>query len=290
MAYACNMYMPFSLRLIKGGRNMVEMFIYILLFMIGIYFGSFFTLATYRIPKKENITYKHSYCPSCNHKLGILELVPLFSYILLAGKCKHCKQKIGIRYFLLELLGGITFVLFGASLHFIVPEIDSNKIAYLILGILYFSSLFILGGIDKENHTIQKSVLIYGIIVSIGYMIYSYTLQPDNVYAYMIYLCMMIALLFMDTILLRRKLQYSYTIQLLILVLYMLIFSGAYAMFFTIGLTILAIGFENILRSIRNHKNVKKVSKKEKTPVAFYLAIANIIVIIMSNYMSHYLV
>ena len=74
-------------------------------------------------------------------------------------------------------------------------------------------------------------------------MIYSYTLNPDNVYAYVIYLLMMVILLFMDIIVLKKKMKYSYTIQILILILYMLIFSGVYNTIFTISITILSIGF-----------------------------------------------
>ena len=150
---------------------MLELIFYILIFFIGIYFGSFFTLAVYRIPKGENITYKHSYCPNCNHKLGLLDLVPIFSYIFLGGKCRYCKEKIRVRYLLLELLTGIVFVLYAVSLK--IDIVDINKLIFLFLGMLYFASLFIIAGIDKEKNTIQKSVLVYGEIVSILYIIYS---------------------------------------------------------------------------------------------------------------------
>lgn len=269
---------------------MLEVFIYIIIFIIGIYFGSFFTLATYRIPKKENITYQHSYCPNCHHKLGILELIPLFSYLFLGGKCKHCKQKISIRYFLLEILGGIAFVLFAISIHLSFTNLDINKLVYFMLGMLYFSSLFILAGIDKEKRIIQKSVLIYGVIISIGYMIYSYTLQPDNVYAYVIYLCMMIILLFADTALLRKNLSYNYSIQLLILLLYILIFSGVYQTTFTVIITILAIGFKNILISIRDRKKPKLEEQTFTTPIAFFMCTSNILVIIITNFILNYFI
>ena len=59
----------------------MEYYIYAIIFLIGAFFGSFFTLAVYRIPKKEDILVKHSYCPNCNHKLGLLDLFPIFSYI-----------------------------------------------------------------------------------------------------------------------------------------------------------------------------------------------------------------
>lgn len=269
---------------------MLDIMIYIILFIMGIYFGSFFTLATYRIPKGENITYKHSYCPNCNHKLGILELIPLISYVFLGGKCKHCGKKISIRYFLLEFLSGITFVLFAFSLHINFQEIEISKIVYLLLGYLYFSSLFILAEIEKEHHKIQKSVLMYGILVSIGYMIYSYTLNQANVYEYIIYLAMMIALLFLDTRTLKKNLSYNYMIQVLILVVYMIIFSGPYYAIMTVLLTILTIGIRNIILAIKHLHKTETQRKKNKTPIVFFMCISNITVIIVSNILLNYLI
>ena len=83
-------------------------FLYIIIFIIGCFFGSFFTLAVYRIPKKEDILIKHSYCPNCQHKLGFFDLFPLLSYLFLKGECRYCNQKIRPRYFLLELFSGLT--------------------------------------------------------------------------------------------------------------------------------------------------------------------------------------
>ena len=267
---------------------MIEAFLLIIIFVLGIYFGSFYTLASYRIPKHENITHKHSYCPSCNHKLGVLDLIPVFSFLFLGGKCRYCKRNIGIRYFLFELLTGITFVLFAVSLKIDIYNLNLNIIIYFILAILYFTSLFIIAGIDKEKNIISKSVLIYGVFVSVIYMIYSYTLTKANVYAYVIYLCFMMVLLFLDIKLLKKNLKYNYFIQVLILVLYMLIFSGIYTVIYTIIFTILSIGFKNILLFFRKNKS-KVVTTNAKTPIGFFLCIANILVIIVTNFITNYI-
>ena len=89
----------------------MDILLYILIFIIGTLFGSFFTLAIYRIPKKQDITHTHSYCPNCNHKLGFLDLIPVFSYIFLKGKCRYCKEKIIPRSLIIEILSGIVFLL-----------------------------------------------------------------------------------------------------------------------------------------------------------------------------------
>ena len=55
----------------------MEIYFYLIIFIMGSLFGSFYTLAVYRIPKRQDITHTHSYCPNCNHKLGLLDLFQL---------------------------------------------------------------------------------------------------------------------------------------------------------------------------------------------------------------------
>ena len=95
---------------------------YIAIFIIGTVFGSFYTLAVYRIPKRQDITHTHSYCPKCEHKLGFFDLIPVWSYIFLGGKCRYCKEKIRPRYFILEALSGILF--FSIIYRYIIYKIE----------------------------------------------------------------------------------------------------------------------------------------------------------------------
>lgn len=268
---------------------MLEIFLLTILFIIGIYFGSFFTLATYRLPKKENILYKHSYCPNCNHKLGLFDLIPIFSYIFLGGKCHYCKNPIGIRYFLFELLTGAVFVLFGISLKIDIFAFEVEKLIYLILGILYFASLFMIAGINKERNTIQKSVLYFGALVSILYIIYSCTLSVQNVYKYVIYLVLMGILMLLDTVFLKKNLKYNEIIEILILELIMLIITGPYIAISALLLTILIMGIENIIIYIKGRKRPNIITKKSQRPVAFYICISNIIMCISTNFFINYM-
>ena len=137
----------------------MEVILYIIIFTIGCFFGSFFTLAVHRIPKKEDILIKRSYCPNCNHQLGFLDLFPIFSYIFLRGKCRYCKSKIRPRYFLLEIFSGITFLLMFISLNINIYTID---IIYLFSIFIYIAILFIIAGIDKEKVKIEQGPLIFG--------------------------------------------------------------------------------------------------------------------------------
>lgn len=268
---------------------MLEAIFIIIIFIMGTYFGSFFTLATYRLPIGEDITHKHSYCPSCNHKLGIMDLIPIFSYLFLGGKCRYCKKKIGIRYFVFEILTGVFFVLFFVSLKIDIYMLNVNSLIYILLAILYFAGLFIICGIEKEKNIIQKSALVYILIVSVLYMIYSYTLSKENVYEYVIYLSVMVILMFSDIIIFKKTLKYNYLIQILILILCITIFSGLHIAIYTILLAIISIGFKNILQNI-THSKRKVVEKQAKTPIGFFLGVSNILVIIMVNILTNYII
>lgn len=165
---------------------MNSIILYIFMFITGTVFGSFYTLAVYRIPLKQDITHTRSYCPKCNHKLQFFDLIPILSYIFLGGKCRYCKEKIRPRYLILETLSGLFFVLFAMYLKIDLLNIEYNKLIMLVFGILFFSVIFIQVGIFKEYKKIQISVFNFGMIIETIYMIYLYILNT-NIYRYIIY-------------------------------------------------------------------------------------------------------
>lgn len=250
-------------------------FLYVIIFIIGCFFGSFFTLAVYRIPRKEDILIKHSYCPNCNHKLGFFDLVPVLSYILLRGKCRYCENKIRPRYLILEILSGLTFLILAIVFKI---DINSNKtiISYSFT-ILYISILFIIAGIDKENIEVEGNVLLFGFLIEIIYIIYQYTLGIVNVYQYVMYIIVIILLLVLSNISLKITLKKQYSIQNLYLSLYMIIFCGSKLYILTVILTLFIIIYQVISKE-----------KSKTLPIAFYLSISNIVIITMSNIIINY--
>lgn len=160
---------------------------YIFMFAIGATLGSFYTLAVYRIPLKQDITHTRSYCPKCNHRLNFWDLIPILSYIALGGKCRYCKEIIRPRYLILEMLSGFVFLLYGIGLNINLLNIEYKKVVALVFGMLFFSTIFIIIGIFKEYKKIQKSVFNFGIIIESAYMIYLYILNT-SIYRYAIYI------------------------------------------------------------------------------------------------------
>jgi len=270
----------------------MDIFTYTVLFLIGIFFGSFFTLAVYRIPNGENILYKHSYCPKCNHKLGFLDLIPVFSYLFIRGKCRYCHEKVRIRYFLLEILSGIVFVLYGYSIKLNIIFCDINTCISLLFMSLYIVGIFIIAGIDKERKQIQNSVLWYQIFIIIAYMIYICTLDIKNAYIYVIYLAILILTILLDVILLRKSTQSNYWMKLLILLIGMLIFNGMTIMILTIVISLLSVLAYNTLKIIKQkiHKFKQKDNPKNtKLPIGFILCVSNIISVLIINILENYI-
>ena len=69
-----------------------------LVFVFGLVFGSFINVIIYRVPRGESIVTERSRCISCGKTLRALELIPVFSFIFLRGKCKQCRSNISLLY------------------------------------------------------------------------------------------------------------------------------------------------------------------------------------------------
>ena len=85
--------------------------LYIVIFLYGIVIGSFLNVLIYRIPKKENIVTTRSHCMNCGYQLRWYDLVPLFSYLALGGRCRKCKAHISAQYPIIEALNGVLYLL-----------------------------------------------------------------------------------------------------------------------------------------------------------------------------------
>ncbi len=95
------------LELSGAGFAVVSAFV----FLAGLCIGSFLNVCIWRIPRGESIAWPGSHCPKCGHPLGVLDNIPLLSWLCLRGKCRYCKAPITPRYFLVELLTGTLFFL-----------------------------------------------------------------------------------------------------------------------------------------------------------------------------------
>ena len=256
----------------------MDIIFYIAIFIIGTVFGSFYTLAVYRIPKRQDITHTHSYCPKCEHKLGFLDLIPVWSYIFLGGKCRYCKEKIRPRYFILELMSGIIFLIVAIFMNFNIENLTIIKIFDYAFFALYFTFVVLMAGIDKEYRTINKPVLMYGVIISIMYIVYLYIIEKTSIYRYAIYLALFIILLLIDTINLKKYAKNSYIYSVLMVIVIMAIFTGEYVTINTILATLIFISAYLINKRLKNSKNRKTTEQfYPQLRLGLYLSIFNVI-------------
>lgn len=82
----------------------------IIVFLFAITIGSFLNVCIYRIPRGEDIVHTNSHCMNCGYKLAWYDLIPIFSWIFLRGRCRKCGEKISVQYPLIELANGLLWV------------------------------------------------------------------------------------------------------------------------------------------------------------------------------------
>ncbi|MBQ7775739.1 MAG: prepilin peptidase [Lachnospiraceae bacterium] len=123
----------------------LTIFLYIVVFVYGITIGSFLNVLIYRIPKKENIAVVRSHCMSCGYQLRWYDLVPLFSWLTLGGRCRKCRERISVQYPIIEALNGVLYLM---VFHQYGLSVDS------LLYCLAFSALLALSVIDFRTYEI----------------------------------------------------------------------------------------------------------------------------------------
>ncbi|MDE7099282.1 MAG: prepilin peptidase [Ruminococcus sp.] len=122
-------------------------------FIFGICIGSFLNVVIIRLPRHESLIKRASHCMTCGTKIRPIDLIPVFSWLFLGGKCHSCGEKISPRYPIVESLNGILYVL-----TFLVLDINAKAIITCVL----MSLLVIVGFMDWDTKEID--MIIVGII------------------------------------------------------------------------------------------------------------------------------
>ena len=132
--------------------------LYLIVGLFGALIGSFLNVCIYRLPRHESIAWPGSHCPVCSHPIAWYDNIPLVSYLILAGRCRHCSVHIPVRYPVVEALNAIGYVgllwFFGAGW----PAV--------VYGLLY-SALLVVAGTDLSHKIISNVITFPGIAVGL---------------------------------------------------------------------------------------------------------------------------
>lgn len=132
----------------------------IIIVVLGLVFGSFLNVCIVRLPRHESIVRPGSHCPRCTAPIAVQDNIPVLSFLLLRGRCRHCRRRISWRYPAVELVNTALWVLcwlrFGLSLH----ALGIAVLSFLLLG---------LAAMDAETLRLPDAFTLPGIMLGIAY-------------------------------------------------------------------------------------------------------------------------
>lgn len=149
----------------------MEVFLIIIFAVLGLAVGSFLNVCIDRLPSNKSIVFPPSHCEACQHKLSAKDLIPVFSYLRLRGRCRYCQASVPRRLFWVELATAVIFALL--CWHFqLSPELGV-MIFYACLFIIIFV-------IDLEQGLILNKVVYPTMVVAFLLALYPWPWLSDS--------------------------------------------------------------------------------------------------------------
>ncbi|TQR14831.1 prepilin peptidase [Psychrobacillus soli] len=234
----------------------------VLFFIYGIVFGSFFNVVGLRVPKGESIVKPPSHCTICDRHLTAVDLVPVFSFLFLKGKCRGCGTKIHWMYPVMELATGLLFAFAYSQMGLSIE---------LLVALLFISLLVIITVSDIAYMLIPDKILLFFLVPLIIVRIFS-PLNPwwDSIVG----AAMGFGVLFLIAMLSKGGMG-----------------GGDIKLFFVIGVvlgvndTLLTLFLASVIGTVIGIITLKKAKKGRKTPIPFgpSIAIAAIVAYFYGN-------
>ncbi len=242
-------------------------------FVLGAVMGSFLNCASMRTLSGEPIARGRSHCMSCGHRLGFFDLIPLFSWLFLKGRCRYCGSGVHFRYPLTELITGVVYAL-------LVLRFDLTLLT--VEYIVFCSILLCVTLTDLEEYIIPDRFIIIGIINRIIFIALNANLREEMIQsavgAFSISLPVLILSLILDRIL-KKDTMGGGDIKLFFMA----------GMYFAWQVNILALFFSAVSGIMMNLLPLK--NEKKQIPFGPAISIAYVFVIfcgdfIVNRYMS----
>ena len=126
--------------------------------VFGLLIGSFLNVCIYRLPRDLSVVRPRSHCVACEQTIAWYDNVPVLSFLLLGGKCRHCRAKIPLRYPVVELLTGVLFFIYVLRL-----GATPAALKYCLLGALLVGLLFS----DAEERILPDEFTLGGTLIAL---------------------------------------------------------------------------------------------------------------------------
>lgn len=163
----------------------MQQFMNMVIFVLGASIGSFLNVLADRLPNNKSILGR-SACDHCGKKIAAFDLIPIFSFFILGGRCRFCRKKLSIQYPLIETITGVTFLsiflsgqaenytsliallgIFSSLIVIFVSDVKYNLISdYMLISLTAFSFLFNLAG-GNTLQSVVKEGMVSALIVSL---------------------------------------------------------------------------------------------------------------------------
>ena len=135
---------------------------YFVIFLFGLAVGSFLNCIIFRLETNQSFLIGRSFCPNCKHILGWQDLTPIFSFLILKGKCRYCQKPISWQYPLVEISTAVLFVAVFNPQNFLLSAF------YFLLS----SLLIIIFVYDLKHYLIPDKIIYPAIIIAFVYQLF----------------------------------------------------------------------------------------------------------------------
>jgi len=127
-------------------------------FCFGLIFGSFLNVCIYRLPRGLSVVSPRSACPACHTPIAAYDNIPVLSWLILRGRCRHCREPFTARYAVVELICGLLFLLSFLQTGAALDAIKGCVLCFLLLGLTFT---------DAETHLLPDAMTLPGLAIAL---------------------------------------------------------------------------------------------------------------------------
>jgi len=148
--------------------------VYVIIFVFGLVIGSFVNVLICRIPQGKSIISPPSACSSCGSRLSLQDMIPVLSYLILRGKCRHCAGRISARYPLVELITAAIFIALYYKFGLSAPFFAFTYLMAILIAIFF---------IDIDHRIIPNGLVLAGLAGGLAVFVYNCIRPMPEVFA-----------------------------------------------------------------------------------------------------------